>query len=60
MFMHEGFGYKRVRESVVHLYTECPEGSTIEIAKRDTVRTEDRIAMEGLEICPWCYRKHRE
>lgn len=54
MTRHEGFGYKYFRGSVVHLFTECPDGGTIGIAKRDTVRTDDPVAMEGLELCQWC------
>jgi hypothetical protein len=48
MFMHEGYGYKHMHESVVHLYSECPEGKVIAIAKRDTVRTEDPTALPDL------------
>lgn len=44
--------YRHFRESVVHLYTECPEGSIIGIARR--VAIHDESAMQGLEWCPWC------
>jgi hypothetical protein len=26
----------------------------VAIAKRDTVRTDDPTAMQGLEVCDWC------
>ena len=59
MTRYEGFGYKHMHESLVHLYSECPEGKIIAIAKRDTVRTDDPIAMAGLEVCVWCQAKER-
>jgi hypothetical protein len=57
--MHAGYGYKHMHESVVHVYSECPEGSIIGIAKRDTVRSDDPVAMQGLEFCQWCLAKER-
>ena len=40
--------------NILHLYTECPEGKIIAIAKRDGVKTNDPEAMKGLELCEWC------
>jgi hypothetical protein len=36
-----GLGYKKMDEKILHLYTECPEGKVIPIAKRDTVAMYD-------------------
>jgi hypothetical protein len=58
--MHAGYGYRDMHESVVHLYSECPEGSVVAVAKRDPVRTDDPVAMQGLEVCQWCLAKQRE
>ena len=41
----------------MHLYTECPEGGLIAIAKRDAISTSDRSVMEGLHWCQWCLEK---
>jgi hypothetical protein len=27
MTRHKGYGYKDMHESIVHLYTKCPEGT---------------------------------
>lgn len=59
MTRHEGYGYKHFRESIVHLYTECPHGSTIAIAKRDTVVIDDLSTMQGLEVRGWCHQNMR-
>jgi hypothetical protein len=48
-----------MHESIVHLYTECPEGSIIAIAKRDSVNTMDPEAMKDLVWCSWCQRRTR-
>jgi hypothetical protein len=32
-----GLGYKHMSGNLLHLYTECPEGKIIAIAKRDAV-----------------------
>jgi hypothetical protein len=60
MTSREGYGYKHMHESTVHLFTECPEGRLIGIAERDTVRTSDPVAMQGLELCEWCRARERE
>jgi hypothetical protein len=52
-------GYKRMNENVLHVYTECPEGKIIAIAKRDSVRMNDPEAMQGLEWCSWCLAQDR-
>jgi hypothetical protein len=54
-----GLGYRRMNEQVLHVYTECPEGKIIAIAKRDSVATNDPEAMKGLEWCPWCAGQDR-
>jgi hypothetical protein len=41
----------------VHLFTECPEGKVIGIARR--VAIHDESAMEGLEVCEWCRVRER-
>jgi len=40
--------YRHFRESIVHLYSDCPEGKLIGIARREAVH--DEAAMEGLEV----------
>jgi hypothetical protein len=52
-----GQGYKHQDEDIVHLYTECPEGGLIAIAKRDAISTSGQSAMGGLEFCPWCLKQ---
>ena len=42
---------------VVHLDTDCPAGKAIPIAKRDSVRTDDFTAMDGLWLYKWCEGK---
>ena len=37
-------------EHVLHVYTECPEGRIIAIAKRDTVSMNSPDAMKDLEV----------
>lgn len=54
--MHYVGGYRHKDESMVHLYTECPEGSIIGIARRDPIDLAD---LSGLERCPWCFEKAR-
>ena len=44
--------YRHFRESIVHLYRDCPEGKLIGIARREAVH--DEAAVEGLEVCVWC------
>jgi hypothetical protein len=41
------WGFKRMNTNVLHVYTECPEGKIIAIAKRDGVKTNDPEAMKG-------------
>jgi hypothetical protein len=53
------WGFKRMNTNVLHLYTECPEGKIIAIAKRDSVNTMDPEAMKGLELCEWCRAKEQ-
>jgi hypothetical protein len=53
------WGYKRMDTSVLHVYTECPEGKIIAIAKRDAVKTNDPEAMQGLELCEWCQAREQ-
>jgi hypothetical protein len=48
------WGYQRMDTNVLHLFTECPEGSIIPITKSDGVNTSDPEAMKGLEWCAWC------
>jgi hypothetical protein len=57
MTRYPGLGYKRMDENVLHVYTECPEGRIIPIAKRDTVSMNSPGAMKGLEWCAWCFEK---
>jgi hypothetical protein len=57
MTPHDGYACRHFKESVVHLYRECPEGSGIGIAKRNVVAVDDPAAMEGLELCEWCQAK---
>lgn len=54
------WGFKRMNTSVLHVYTECPEGSIIAIAKRDGVKTNDPEAMKELEWCAWCAARARD
>jgi hypothetical protein len=54
-----GRGFKHMHENILHVYTECPEGKIIAIAKRDSVATDDPNAMESLEWCPWCEAQDR-
>jgi hypothetical protein len=35
--------------NILHVFTECPDGSIIAIAKRDAVNTMDLDAMADLE-----------
>ena len=53
------WGFKRMNTNVLHVYTECPEGKIIAIAKRDGVKTNDPETMKGLEWCPWCKAQDR-
>ena len=59
MTRYPGMGYKRMDENVLHIYTECPEGKIIAIAKRDAVSLNSPEQMQGLEWCPWCAEKDR-
>jgi hypothetical protein len=59
MTRYPGLGYKRMDENVLHVYTECPEGKIIAIAKRDTVSMNSLEAMQGLEWCAWCETQAR-
>jgi hypothetical protein len=43
------WGYKRMNTNVLHVYTECPEGSIIGFARQ--VAIKDESAMAGLEVC---------
>jgi len=54
--MHYCGGYRYFESDVVHLFTECPEGQLIGIARRDPVNL---ATMEGLERCAWCFEKAR-
>jgi hypothetical protein len=49
-FRHSG-------EPTVHLFTDCPKGKLIGIARRDAVTNQ--TALEGLELCAWCQYKDR-
>lgn len=55
--MSRTLAYRHFRESTVHFYSECPEGSIIGIARR--VAIKDESAMEGLELCEWCQATER-
>ena len=48
-----------ISTALLHIYTECPEGKIIAIAKRDPVATDDPKAMQGLEWCSWCLAQDR-
>jgi hypothetical protein len=54
-----GRGFKHMTQNILHVYTECPEGSIIAIAKRDAVNLMDLEAMNGLAWCPWCEAQDR-
>jgi hypothetical protein len=51
-----GRRFKHMNANLLHVYTECPEGSIIAIAKCDTIHTTDE-RMKGLEWCAWCRAK---
>ena len=53
MTRYPGLGYKRMDENVLHVYSECPQGRIIAIAKRDTVSMNSPDAMRTLR-CAWC------
>jgi hypothetical protein len=59
MTRYPGMGYKRMDEKVLHVYTECPEGKIIPIAKRDAVSLNSAEQMQGLEWCDWCQAQDR-
>jgi hypothetical protein len=54
-----GLGYRHMNETTLHVYTECPEGKIIAIAKRDSVPMYDPDQMKGLEWCAWCQAQNR-
>jgi hypothetical protein len=39
----------------VHLFTDCPEGKLMGIARREAVT--EQTALEGLELCELCQEK---
>ena len=49
--------FRDYQETVVHLFTDCPEGKLIGIARREAVT--EQTALEGLELCAWCQAKDR-
>jgi hypothetical protein len=55
--VHYFGGYRHFQEKVVHLYTECPEGSCIGVARRDAVNIADLSVMQELVRCAWCFEK---
>ena len=55
--MHYCEGYRHFKERVVHLYTECPDGSQIGIARGVAVNIADAAVMRELGCCPWCFEK---
>ena len=55
--MTRTLAYRYWENSIVHLYTECPEGKLIGIARREAVATDDVTVMQGLEVCDWCREK---
>jgi hypothetical protein len=57
--MTRTLAYRHFGESIVHLFTDCPAGKVISIAKRDAVATDDPTAMEGLEVCEWCQAREQ-
>ena len=57
--MTRTLAYRHFQEAVVHLFTDCPEGKLIGIARREAVTTEDATAMDGLEVCEWCEVRER-
>ena len=59
MTRYPGRGYKHMNENTLHVYTECPEGKLIAIAKRDAVNLMDPEAMKDLEWCEWCRPRER-
>ena len=59
MTRYPGVGYRHMDERVLHVYTECPEGKIIAIAKRDAVNLTDQEAMKGLKWCKWCEAQDR-
>lgn len=50
--MTRTLAYKHLQGATVHLYTECPNGSVISIAKRDAIQNE--MSIEGMALCSWC------
>jgi hypothetical protein len=60
MTRHEGYGYKHMQGLIVHLYTECPEGKMLAIAKRDSLPAGDPITTRGLDVCGWCRARELE
>jgi hypothetical protein len=55
--MTRTLAYRHFRESIVHLFTECPQGALIGIARR--VAIKDESALKGLEVCEWCQARDR-
>jgi hypothetical protein len=49
--------FRDYQETIVHLFTECPEGKLIGIARREAVT--DQTALQGLELCAWCQSEDR-
>jgi len=47
--------FRDYQESVVHIFTDYPEGKLIGIARRDAVTNQ--TLLEGLELCAWCQTK---
>lgn len=48
-----------MNERILHVYTECPEGKIIPIAKRDAVSLNSAEQMQGLGWCDWCQAQAR-
>ena len=46
--------FRHYSEPTVHLFTDCPDGKLIGIARREAV---SETPLEGLELCAWCLSK---
>jgi len=53
-----GRGFKHINANILRVYTECPEGSIIAIAKRDSVNMMDPEAIRKEEKRPFVWTPH--
>jgi hypothetical protein len=50
--MTRTLAFRHFQGTTVHLYTECPEGSIIGVARRTAIQDESLV--NGLSLCEWC------